>query len=98
MKELTLHTRSGTHQMPLVMGKTIVAIAKEHKLSWGYACERGICAQCRTHVEAGAEHLNEITDAEKLRLRKAERAEGYRLGCQIKVIHEGNVTLAHRPY
>lgn len=41
MKELTLHTRSGTHQMPLVMGKTIVAIAKEHKLSWGYACERG---------------------------------------------------------
>ncbi|USG63525.1 (2Fe-2S)-binding protein [Brevibacillus ruminantium] len=98
MNQLTLLTRNGSHQMPLETDQTIVSIAKKHKLAWGYACERGICAQCRTHVQEGAEFLNEITEAEKLRLRKAERAEGYRLGCQIKVICEGNVTLAHRPY
>ncbi|MEJ8544881.1 2Fe-2S iron-sulfur cluster-binding protein [Brevibacillus borstelensis] len=98
MEKLTLHTRSGTHQVPLELGKTIVSIAKSQKLGWGYSCERGICAQCRTLVEEGAEHLNDITEAEKLRLRKAERAEGYRLGCQIKVIYEGKITLAHRPY
>nr|WP_228728133.1 2Fe-2S iron-sulfur cluster-binding protein [Brevibacillus composti] len=98
LNQLSLVTRSGEHQLPLETGKTIVAIAKSQKLGWGYACERGICAQCRTLVIEGADYLNEITEAEKLRLRKAERAEGYRLGCQIKVVQEGNVTLAHRPY
>jgi 2Fe-2S ferredoxin len=49
-------------------------------------------------VQEGADCLNEVTKEEKLRLRKAERAEGYRLGCQIQIVRQGRVTLAHRPY
>jgi len=98
MSELTLVTKKGSYQVPAVKHETVVKIAKQHKIPWGYACERGICAQCRTRVEEGAEFLNEVTEAEKLRLRKAERSENYRLGCQIKLIGEGNVTLVHQPY
>ncbi|WP_241254478.1 2Fe-2S iron-sulfur cluster-binding protein [Brevibacillus sp. SYP-B805] len=95
---LTLTSRKGTFQIEAVRDTTIVTLAKTHNIPWGYACERGICAQCRTRVVEGAECLNEVTEAEKLRLRKAERAEGYRLGCQIQVTAPGNITLVHSPY
>ncbi|MBO8163020.1 MAG: (2Fe-2S)-binding protein [Brevibacillus sp.] len=98
MTILTLVTRNGTHQVPAVTDQTIVNLAKQHKIAWGHACERGICAQCRTKVEAGAECLNEVTKEEKLRLRKAERAVGFRLGCQIKLKRPGEVKLVHVPY
>jgi len=98
MEQLTLISRFGTHQLPIEPNVSIVQLAKKHQVRWGYACERGNCAQCRTKVVQGAEHLNEITDAEKARLRKAERAEGYRLGCQIRITSPGRIELAHRPY
>ncbi|WP_400163799.1 2Fe-2S iron-sulfur cluster-binding protein [Brevibacillus sp. TJ4] len=98
MANLTMQTRAGTYEVPVETDKTIVTLAKQHKIVWGHACQRGICAQCRTLVVDGAENLNALTDEEKLRLRKAERAEGYRLGCQIQIVREGNVTVAHRPY
>lgn len=98
MSELTLISRFGTFHVPIETDTTIVNIAKKQQVTWGYACERGICAQCRTEVLAGGEYLNEITEAEKLRLRKAERQEGYRLGCQITIKTPGSIQLAHRPY
>ncbi|MFY0543046.1 2Fe-2S iron-sulfur cluster-binding protein [Brevibacillus sp. H7] len=98
MEQLTLISRFGTHHLPLETDTTIVNLAKKHQVRWGYACERGNCAQCRTKVLEGAECLNETTEAEKRRLRKTERAEGYRLGCQIKIVKQGRVELAHRPY
>ena len=98
MEQLTLQTRNGTVTVPVQYNKTVVTIAKENKITWGYACERGNCAQCRTKVIKGAEYLNEMTPEEKLRLRKAERTEGYRLGCQIKVEKPGEIELAHKPY
>lgn len=98
MAQLTLLTRSGSHELPVETNQTIVEMAKNHKVVWGHACQRGVCAQCRTLVMDGAEFLNEVTKEEKLRLRKAERAEGYRLGCQIQIVKEGDVKLAHRPY
>ncbi|MGM0711723.1 2Fe-2S iron-sulfur cluster-binding protein [Brevibacillus parabrevis] len=98
MSQVTLITRSGTYEVPVELNETIVAIAKKHKVPWGHACQRGVCAQCRTQVAEGAEYLSEITSEEKLRLRKAERAEGFRLGCQIKIVGQGTVKLVHRPY
>lgn len=98
MAQLILQSRSGSHTLPVEMNETIVDLAKKHKVVWGYACQRGVCAQCRTLVLEGAEVLNEVTKEEKLRLRKAERAEGYRLGCQVRIVDFGDVTLAHRPY
>ncbi|MGG3883630.1 2Fe-2S iron-sulfur cluster-binding protein [Brevibacillus panacihumi] len=98
MGQLTMQTRAGSHTVPAETGKTIVELAKQHKIVWGHACQRGVCAQCRTFVVEGAEVLNEVTKEEKLRLRKAERAEGYRLGCQIQLVKDGDVTVAHRPY
>lgn len=98
MAQLTLHTRSGSYEVPLETNQTIVAIAKKNKVVWGHTCQRGVCAMCRTQVLEGAEYLNEVTKEEKLRLRKAERAEGFRLGCQIQIVKEGEVKLAHRPY
>lgn len=98
MSQVTLVTRAGSHELPVELNQTVVQIAKKHKIIWGHACQRGVCAQCRTHVLEGAEFLNEVTPEEKLRLRKAERAEGYRLGCQIQIVRTGDVKLAHRPY
>lgn len=98
MATLTLHTRSGSHELPVETNQTIVDLSKKNKVVWGHACQRGVCAQCRTLVIEGAEWLNDLTKEEKLRLRKAERAEGYRLGCQIRIVKEGDVALAHRPY
>lgn len=98
MAQLTLLSRSGSHELPVETNQTVVAIAKKHKVVWGYACQRGVCAQCRTQVIEGAQWLNDMTKEEKLRLRKAERTEGYRLGCQIQIVNDGDVTLAHRPY
>ncbi|MGD8189189.1 2Fe-2S iron-sulfur cluster-binding protein [Brevibacillus ginsengisoli] len=98
MNQLTLHTRKGTLQIGLQLDRTIVKLAKEHKISWGYACERGNCAQCRTKVLKGSELLNEVTPEEKRRLRKTELSEGYRLGCQIQIKHLGEIELAHTPY
>ncbi|WNC17244.1 2Fe-2S iron-sulfur cluster-binding protein [Brevibacillus brevis] len=98
MSQLTLVTRDGRHVLPVELNQTVVALAKKNKVVWGHACQRGVCAQCRTLVVEGAEYLNEVTNEEKLRLRKAERAEGYRLGCQIQIVREGDVQLAHRPY
>jgi 2Fe-2S ferredoxin len=98
LEQLVLISRFGTHFLPVETDTTVVNLAKKHKVRWGYACERGNCAQCRTKVLEGAEFLNEVTEAEKLRLRKAERLEGFRLGCQIKMVKPGNVQLAHQPY
>jgi 2Fe-2S ferredoxin len=98
MEQLTLISRAGAFAVPLETGKTIVEIAKKQKVPWGYACERGNCAQCRTKVIEGAEFLHDVTAAEKLRLRKAERLEGYRLGCQLRMKAPGKIVLAHRPY
>ncbi|QRG69898.1 2Fe-2S iron-sulfur cluster-binding protein [Brevibacillus choshinensis] len=98
MSQLTLLTRSGEFDVPVELNQTVVTIAKKHKVVWGHACERGVCAQCRTLVMEGAEYLNEPTKEEKLRLRKAERTEGFRLGCQIQIVQDGPVKLAHRPY
>jgi len=96
--KLTLQSRTGTVEVEPEVGISIVQLSKKQKIPWGYACERGICAQCRTLVVEGAELLNEVTKEEKLRLRKAERAQGYRLGCQVKVAIPGRITLQHQPY
>ncbi len=98
MEKLSLHTRSGDFVIPAHTDISIVELAKKHKIPWGYSCQRGICAQCRTKVIEGAEHLNEVTEKEKVRLRKAERAEGYRLGCQITITSAGVISLKHAPY
>lgn len=98
MNQLTLISRQGEYQLPAEQGITIVGLVKKHKIPWGFMCERGNCAQCRTKVLEGNQYLNEVTEAEKLRLRKSERQAGYRLGCQVKVIQPGSVTLAHSPY
>jgi len=96
--KLTLQSRTGTVEVEPEVGISIVQLSKKQRISWGYACERGICAQCRTLVVEGAEFLNEVTKEEKLRLRKAERAQGYRLGCQVRVATLGRITLQHQPY
>jgi 2Fe-2S ferredoxin len=98
MNTVTLTSRKGTYQLIPDVDRTIVELAKSQKIPWGYACERGICAQCRTRVIEGAQYLNDFTEAEKLRLRKTERLEGYRLGCQIRIKAPGTVSLLHAPY
>ncbi|WP_232696308.1 2Fe-2S iron-sulfur cluster-binding protein [Brevibacillus daliensis] len=99
MDQITLITKIGeSYHIPVEQHTSIVELAKKNKIPWGYACQRGICAQCRTRVTEGREFLNDITPEEKLRLKKAERREHIRLGCQIKLIGEGSVQLVHTPY
>jgi 2Fe-2S ferredoxin len=80
------------------LDQTIFKIVSEKKIPWGFLCEQGNCARCRTLVVEGYSHLNEPTKEEERRLMSEELEKGYRLGCQLKVVNKGEVTLQFAPY
>lgn len=84
MSQVTLITRSGTYEVPVELNETIVAIAKKHKVPWGHACQRGVCAQCRTQVVEGAEYLSEITSEESCACAKQSGPKGSDLAAKSR--------------
>ncbi|CAM3392987.1 2Fe-2S iron-sulfur cluster-binding protein [Marinicrinis lubricantis] len=79
-------------------GKSILELAMEHNVDWGFSCTRGTCARCRCYVETGRELLSEPTDAEWARLDEEELEEGYRLGCQAVVTKLGTLKALNKTY
>ena len=57
---------------------------------------RGTCGKCRVVVDAGRypDSLSPHTEAERKHLTDAERAQGYRLACQARVLGDVEVTVA----
>jgi len=81
-----------------VVGATILQLAEQHKVDWNSNCRRGTCARCRSKVLEGMEHLSEPNEAENARLEPEEIEQGYRLGCQAKIVREGKIVVKHAPY
>jgi len=80
------------------VGVTILQLAEQHKVDWNSNCRRGTCARCRSKVLEGMEHLSEPNEAEIARLEPEEIEQGYRLGCQAKIVREGKIVVKHAPY
>jgi 2Fe-2S ferredoxin len=81
-----------------VIGASILQLAEQHKVDWNSNCRRGTCARCRSKVLEGMEHLSEPNEAEIARLEPEELEQGYRLGCQVKIVSRGKVVVKHAPY
>ena len=73
-------------------GSEICFIADRAKAGLPFDCYEGVCETCRVLVEEGAENLSEVNEQEKYTVGEEKIAQGYRLGCQIK-IKSGNVIL-----
>lgn len=59
---------------------------------WMHACgKKGNCTTCTAIVVSGADHLGELTDAEKRFIKLGRLRAGERLACQATVT--GNITI-----
>lgn len=77
---------------------TVLDLAERHDVDFASNCRRGTCARCRCHVLEGAAFMSEPNEAETLRLTPEELADGYRLGCQARIMGNGPVRIRHAPY
>jgi 2Fe-2S ferredoxin len=98
MRLIELIGRSKRKTAAAEPGLTILELALKHDVDWGFSCTRGTCCRCRCLVTSGMEHLNEPTDAEMEGLDDEELEQGYRLGCQAKVMSDGDLTVRNKPY
>ena len=85
MPLLTIENLPGP-ALPVPAGATLLAAIQRAGHDWQHACgAKGRCTTCRVLVQAGAEHLSPLTDAE-LRYRAAGRLlPTERLTCQARL-------------
>ena len=95
---LDLTGRTIRKQVESVIGHSILDEALKHGVDWGFSCTHGTCARCRCLIEAGSEHLAELSDEEWDRLDDEELEQGYRLGCQAIIRSRGTIVAINRPY
>ncbi|GAA3405233.1 2Fe-2S iron-sulfur cluster-binding protein [Paenibacillus hodogayensis] len=96
MIELTGRTKRKT--VEAVAGQTVLQLALKADVDWAFNCTRGTCCRCRCHVVEGIACLDEPTKAERIGLEEEELEQGYRLGCQAKVISNGHIVVQNKPY
>jgi 2Fe-2S ferredoxin len=98
MKLIELIGRSRKKTVEAEVGKTILELALQADVDWGFNCKRGTCSRCRCKVLEGIEYLSEPNKAELLGLDDEELEEGFRLGCQTKVNSDGAIAVQNKPY
>lgn len=96
MIELIGRTKRKTAEAGL--GMTILELAIKADVDWGFNCKRGTCSRCRCQVLEGIEYLSEPNKEELLGLDDEELEQGFRLGCQTKVISDGAIAVQIKPY
>jgi len=78
-------------------GETLVQAARRHGSYVWFLCDgRGICQTCECHVISGAVNLSEVSELERDGLSEIRRREGYRLGCQARLVGSGPVSVVSR--
>ena len=78
-------------------GETLLDAARRQGSTVWFVCDgRGICQTCECHVPSGGENLSEPSAVERTGLGKDRRANGYRLGCQARLIGGGSVSVVSR--
>ncbi|MFB6365642.1 2Fe-2S iron-sulfur cluster-binding protein [Paenibacillus elgii] len=95
---INLKGRSVAKEVEPEIGKSILELALKHKVDWGFNCSRGTCARCRCLVSEGMENLTAPNDAETRRLEPEEIDEGFRLGCQARILSVGSIEVKLKTY
>lgn len=95
---LTLTGRTLTKTVEIEPGLTLLEHAMKAGVDWNFNCSKGTCARCRCSVAIGADLLEEPTDAEWDRLGPDELDGGFRLGCQAKVLKQGELKAVNKTY
>lgn len=97
-RTLELAGRRTSKTVVATIGMTVLELAERHDVDFASNCRRGTCARCRCRVEEGSEFLSPPNEAETARLMPEELADGYRLGCQARVMEAGRMKIRHAPY
>jgi ferredoxin len=88
----------GAHTGLVADGTFLLDAARRHGVALPTECAgRGECDTCAVVVEAGAELLSPLTEAERLRLTPDRLEAGERLACQAKVERAGDLALRPVP-
>ena len=71
-------------------GLSILELSRLNDVPHSHVCSaRGRCGTCRVHVDAGAQSLSPLDDAERAALARVGAREGDRLACQARVLGPG---------
>ena len=71
-------------------GLTILELSRLNDVAHAHVCSgRGRCGTCRVQVDAGAQSLSPLNDAERETLARVHASEGVRLACQARVLGHG---------
>ena len=91
-------TAGGGHTGLVADGTCLLDAARRHGVALPTECGgRGECDTCAVVVEAGADLLSPLTDAERLRLTPDRLEAGERLACQAKAVRAGDLALRPVP-
>jgi len=83
MSTVTIDINSGARKLTVRGGRSLLETLRAHKVFIPSACGgQGVCGYCKVKVLQGA---GAVLSAEEPHLDDAERAEGIRLSCQVKV-------------
>jgi ferredoxin len=78
-------------------GETLVHAARRHgSYVWFFCDGRGICQTCVCRVISGATDLGQPSEIERTGLGERRLSEGYRLGCQARLMGSGRVSVVSR--
>jgi Na+-transporting NADH:ubiquinone oxidoreductase subunit F len=88
----TIDINDGKLQLTGKAGTTLFAAFRMNKILLPTGCgARGVCGQCKVRVTGGEAGL--MTDAEAKLITEAERAQGCRLACQVRLTGDLKVTI-----
>lgn len=82
---------NGEREIEVESGTTLINTLSSHKIFLPAACGGGgTCLQCECHVHSGG---GEALPTETPHFTRKELAEGIRLGCQVKVKNDMNISI-----
>ncbi|WP_122074850.1 ferredoxin--NADP reductase [Pseudophaeobacter sp. EL27] len=74
---LRLHLPSGSHDIPVEEGQTLLAAIRSNGLSVPFSCQSGVCGACRARISDGTVHMRN-----RMALEDSDIGKGEILSCQ----------------
>lgn len=91
MPTVTIHKKGEKFSGEIPEDSNLVVLTGVRKFPFPhlrYGCGMGKCTKCKSRILAGAEGLAPPNWKELKLLTDEERAQGFRLACQIRVFHD----------
>jgi len=93
---VTVQTRQGDFVLQVSVRANLLQSILAAGVPYRWSCTQATCGKCQCQVLAGAEHLQRPTVNEPARLSQTLVNMGFRLACQAKVTHAGEITIKQR--